>query len=910
MTSACLRFYRALARAFPYEFKALYGDPLEYVTEQAIEDVWRRYGIFGLLRLLLDLAIRIPAEYLSEFAGDLRFGVRMLANAPGFTSVAIVSLTLGIGIATAAFSEMNGFIMRDVPAVRDPEQLVMFKAPVAFPDYRRYRERSDLFSATLAYMAPIPLSVSLGGRDERAWGHLVTASYLSTLGVQPALGSWFTPAEEQPGQPPRVAISYRFWRNRLGFDPAIIGKTLRINGQPCAVAAVTPDEFQGASPMAFVADLWLPVGVGAGVAPELAGDLLGRHSRASFLVVARLRPGVSTARAEAALEPMALQLEKDYGDPNRDHPGRRIQLHPGGKLMPIKKEDIPMIAGFFFVLGGIILLIASSNVANMMLARAADRRREISVRLALGAGRTRLIRQLLSETLLLAAASGAMGFALAWFVMHLASGETMLFAVPPNFNLEPDGRVLAFTLVLTALTALACGLAPAIRATRADLTVALKEGGNIQFGRFRRLSLRNLLVVGQVAASLALLLLTGFLVVGHQRMMGGNVGFDTRRLYLISLDPLRDGYTPARAADFLAKMLERVRRLPSVTAASLADSAPMAMIGRPGVALSVERTGEKRAIFGSRRFIVDHDFFDTFGIRIVRGRGLRQEDETSETLAVVVSERLARDHWAGDDPIGRRLEIGADDAPGGFGVGSGAIPSAVPNRDPSVWRVAQVVGVASDIRDGLDMVATSGAVILYTPWRPADYARPTLQGLTLAVRAIPGVDVTTAVRREAEALDANIKTFNPRSMNDQIDALLFPVLVALYTYGVIGVCGLILASVGLAGVTAYSVTQRTREIGIRVALGARSADILRLVMKEGLVLIAIGSAIGLVAARAAIRGLSALFAQIARTSGMAMNDPALLVGAPLLLAILALLSCYVPARQSTRVDPAITLRQE
>ena len=414
MTSVCLRLYQTLARAFPYEFKTVYGDELQYVTEQSIEGIWRRYGFLGLLRLLLDLAIRIPAEYLSEFAQDLRYGLRMLAHSPGFTTVAIVSLTLGIGIATAAFSEMNGFILRDVPVVRNPGDLVMFHTPVSFPDYQRYRERADLFAGTLAYMAPVPLSVSLGGRDERVWGHLVTASYLATLGVQPALGRWFSPAEEQPGQPLRVAISYRFWRNHLGFDPAIIGKILRINGQPCAVAAVTPDQFQGASPLVFVADLWLPAGVGPGVVPELAGDVLERHDRATFQLLARLRPGVSTPRAEAALEPMARQIERDYADPNRDRPGRRIQLHPGGKMMPIKKEDLPMIAGFFAVLGGVILLIASSNVANMMLARAADRRKEISVRLALGAGRARLIRQLIAESLLLAAAAGAMGLALAW----------------------------------------------------------------------------------------------------------------------------------------------------------------------------------------------------------------------------------------------------------------------------------------------------------------------------------------------------------------------------------------------------------------------------------------------------------------------------------------------------------------
>ncbi len=486
MTGLCLRLYRALARAFPYEFQNAYGDELTEVTGEAIDGIWQRYGVLGLLRLLLDVAIRIPAEYLAEFREDLSYGLRMLAAAPGFTAVSLLSLTLGIGIATAAFSEMNGFILRDVPAVRNPGGLVMFRSPVSFPDYRRYRDRADLFSTTLAYLAPVPFGVALGDRTERVWGHLVTASYFSTLGVQPALGHWFSPAEEDPGHPPSVAVSYRFWRNHLGFDPAIIGKVLRVNGQPCTVTAVAPDGFEGASPLVYTADLWLPIGVGPAVAPELADDLLERHDRAVFHLAGRLRTGVQQSQAEAALDTLARQIERENGDPDRDRPGRRVQLLPGGKLLPLKKEDLPVIAGFFAVLGGVILLIASSNVANMMLARAAGRRREISVRLALGAGRARLIRQLLTESLLTAAAAGAMGFALAWALMHVASQETIPYPVPPTFQLEPDGRVLLFTFLLTAFTALACGLIPALQTTRPDLTTALKEGGNLQFHRGRR----------------------------------------------------------------------------------------------------------------------------------------------------------------------------------------------------------------------------------------------------------------------------------------------------------------------------------------------------------------------------------------------------------------------------------------
>ena len=910
MTAICLRLYRAMARAFPYDFKNAYGDELTNVSEEAIEDIGRRHGLFGLLRLLLDLAVRIPAEHLAEFAQDLRYARRMLAHSPGFTTVALVSLTLGIGIATAAFSEMNGFIMRDVPAVRDPGGLVLLRTPVSYPVYRRYRDRADLFSTSMAYMPAVPLGVSLGGRTERVWGHLVTASYFSTLGVRPALGRWFSAAEEQPGHAPQVAISYRFWRNYLGFDPAIIGKVLRVNGQPCTIVAIGPDGFLGASPMAYAADLWLPVGVDAAVAPELAGDVLDRYDRALFLLLGRLRPGVSVAQAEAAMDAMARQIEREQDDPNRDRPGRRIQLYPGGKLVPMRKEEIPVIAGFFCVLGGVVLLIAGSNVANMMLARAADRRKEISIRLALGAGRARLIRQLLTESLLLAAAAGALGYAFAWMLMHVASQESIPYPVPPTMNLEPDARVLLFTFVLTGITAVACGLLPALQTTRPDLTTALKEGGNLQLRRFRRLSLRNGLVVSQVAGSLALLLITGFLVIGHQKMMGGEVGFDPAHLYLLSLDPIRDGYTPARAADFFPKLLERLETLPAVAAASLADSVPMSMIAKPRVNFAVEAPGGAKAVYSASQFRVGRGFFDTIGIAILRGRGLRQEDEKEGVTAAVVSEKTARECWLGQDPLGWRIEIGTEGMAEGFAISGGTFGPGSPPKLAGQVQIYQVVGVARNVRDGLSMVATDAPAEIYVPLRPADYARPTLQGMTLLVRTTPGVDVLAAVRREIEALDNHIQPFNPRSMAEQIETILFPVRVALYTYGVIGICGLILAAVGLAGVTAYSVTQRRREIGIRLALGARSADVLRLVMREGLALIVIGSVIGLLLARAGIRALSSALDMIARTAGNTTNDPTLLVGAPLLLALLALAACYVPARRSTLVDPAVTLRQE
>jgi len=841
-----------------------------------------------------------PARYLSDIGQDIRYGLRTLRQAPGFTVVALLSLALGIGVATSAFSELNGFVLRDVPAVANPGGLVTLQAPVSYPDYLRYRNRTDLFSATLAYAAPVPLGVSLGGRTERTWGHLVSPGYFSTLGVTPMMG------RASDGPSPTVVVSYRFWQNHLGSDPSVIGKPLHINGQPCTVTGVGPPDFQGASPMVYGADLWLPVSVES-LAPELAGHVLERHDAAIFHVGGRLQPGVSAARAESALDAEARQLEVEYADTDRDQKGRRVTLLPGGKLMPVRKQDLPLLTTFFTVLGGMILLIASSNVANMMLARSADRRREIAVRLALGAGRWRLMRQLLTESMLVAVASGVFGFLMATVLMHLASQENFHWSMPIALRLEPDARVLLFTLGLTAFTGLAFGFLPAWRATRTDLTPALKEGGNVQLRRFRRLSLRNTLMLSQVAGSLALLLITGFLVIGHRRIAGKEVGFDARRLYLLSLDPLRDGYSPARATDFFEKLLDRVKLLPSVTSASLADAVPMEMIGRPGARFWVPRGQGDKAAFSGRRFFVNRDYFNTMGIQIVHGRPFRKEDEANGAHSAIVSEKLVQDCWTGQDPLGRRIEMGEEDLP------RFVLAGADPGRSPTISarsEVFEVVGVAKNVRDGLNLAAKDSPALIYLPLRPEEFARPARNGLTLIVRATPGVDALGALRREISAMDPNLTPFHGRSMIDQIDDLMFPVRVALYTYGCIGIFGLILASVGLAGVTAYSVTQRRREIGIRVALGAQRGDVLGLVLKEGAVLVMAGTAFGLAAAWAAIRLMSSAMASIAQTAGTSTSDPWLLVGAPTLLAILAMVACYVPARKSMEVDPAVTLRAE
>jgi predicted permease len=831
------------------------------------------------IRALFDFAVRLPAE----LRCDIRYGIRTLSGAPGFTAVALISLSMGIAVASATFSIMNGMVLRDVPGIRDAEGLLLIEQPLSYPDYKRYRDRESLLSAAAAY-APVEFSVSTNGRVHRFWGHLVTSSYFATLRVNPALGRFFDRQDEQPGRAPSVVLSYEFWRNQMASDAAAVGQTLRVNGQICTVIGIGPKDFRGASPMYYGADLWLPVSAPPSVAPELADGTLEQRNKAIFHVLVRLQPGVAPERAEAELEAMARQIEQEMHDPGRDREGRRITLLPGGKLAPRPKQGLPYITGFFAVLDGTILLIASANVANMLLARAAERRKEIAVRLAIGASRARLVRQLLTESALIAAGAGVLGLVGAAWLTKSASAMQFPYPVPLRLDFSPDARVLAFTFALTAFTALAFGLAPAVQATGASLTSGLIDGGNVAIRGFRRLSLRNLLVVSQVAGSLALLLITGFLVIGHRKLVGGAPGFDSRNLYLVSVDPIRNGLNGAQAAAYFPKLLDRIQALPFVVAASLGSHTPMEMIGRPPTPV-LAGPSDSGVFSMERRFDVSRGYLAALGIPIIRGRDFHKEDETDGATAVIVSEGVTRNCFPGKDPIGQRIEVGTQ------GAGS---------------RVGYVVGVAGGIRDGVNMGKWLPGIV-YLPLRPADMSA---QSLTLVVRARPGGDILVALQREIEAVDGRVTPFHARSMEDQMERILSLIRVMLSIYGVIGVFGLILASVGLAGVTAYSVAQRRREIGIRMALGARRIDVLGVVMKEGAVLIAVGTIVGFAAARVVIRALASVLADIARATETSASEPALLFGAPTLLAFLALLCCYLPARKSTRIDPAVTLRTD
>jgi predicted permease len=895
-----LRLYRALAGTFPQEFQNAYGDEMLQVAEESIEPIWRRHGVIGLVRLLVDIIVRLPIEYWTEMRQDIRYGLRKLAGSPGFTAAALISLSLGICAPTGFFSEINGTVLRDLPGAAHPDQLVSLNAPASYPTYRRVQERNDLFTSTLAYVAPVPFGVSLGGRKERIWGHLVTPSYFSALGVRPALGRFFDETYDQPGLTPAVVVSHRMWQNDLSSDPEVIGKPLRINGHPCTILGIGPKDFLGASPMFFEADLWLPLSAGGSLAPELSDNALERRDLRMFQVVGRLRHGITVGRAEAELDAIA----------GRGQKGGRILLKAGGKVVPVRKRDLPLVLALPTVVVGLLLLIACSNVANMMLARATGRRQEIAVRLAMGASRARLVRQLLTESMLVATGAGIIGLLLTGWLMSMISRMEFAHAMPVRFQVEPDWRVLLFTLALTVCTGLVFGMAPALQATKMDLTRSLKEGGNVHIRRYRPLSLRNMMVLYQMAASLALVLVTGTVVVAFLSITGTEAGFDPSGLYLISVDPIRDGFSSEQTAALLHQILDRMKGLPSISAASLTESLPMAATGHVTFSAGGVPPGPAaitpRAINSATKYVVGADYFATLGIPILLGRGFRKEDEANDSTAVIVSEKLVREYWNGENVLGRHIEIESTDG-ARFDLTAG---SSLDYRSPArrQHRSLEVIGVAKDVT--MESAMGRARPAIYFPLNPEVCARPSFQGLTLLVRVSPSLDAIGMVRRQLSSIDARLTPFRVRTMPDEIDRLRLPVRAGASGYGLMGFFGVILAAAGVAGVTAYAVTQRRHEIGIRIALGAQSAQVLALVMKEGATLVIAGTCIGLAGAWALIRVLSASVEPVARVVGGATSQPLLLVGAPVLLAGLALAACYIPARKSTRIDPVRALRQD
>jgi predicted permease len=870
--------------------------------EEARYAALRAFG--GLQRAREECKEARGVRFIEELWQDLRYGVRTLWKKPGFTLVAVLTLALGIGANTAIFSFVNAVLLRPLP-VAEPERLVYVFGGVrtnpynvsSYPDYIDYRDRNKVFSNLIAY-SPITLSLSGDDGADTISGLIVTGNYFEALGVRAQVGRTFLPDEDStPGGHAVAVISHALWQDRFAGDPHIAGRQLLLNGQPFTIVGVAPAGFNGAE-TGQTNDIYVPMAMQAVVRPPRAGysgemnpDLLSKRGPRWLDLVGRLKPGVTVGQAQAELSTLAAQLAASYPETNQ---GQTATVSPISKGDPTQRGTLLSVAGLLLGVVGLVLLIACANVANLLLARAAARRKEISIRLALGAGRGRLIRQLLTESVLLALAGGACGLLLAiWLVgvMRAYSPPANFFPVAFDFSL--DRSVLGFTLLLSVLTGLVFGIAPALQASKPDLVAALKDETALMPGASgrgaRRFTLGNLLVVVQVALSLVLLVSAGLFLRSLQQAQNIDPGFDAEHVLTMPLNINLLRYTKAQGQDFYRQVLERVSALPGVQSATLTRTPPLSGASRqssvtvagreaPDRASSSESTGgggEGVADNNTLTSPVALNYFRTLGIPLLRGRDFNAQDREGAPGVAVVNESFARRYFPNQDPIGQRLSLSGAQGP---------------------W--LEVVGLARDSK--YVTLGEAPAPFLYQP-----LAQHHETGMVLLVRtSVAPSSLVPAVRREVQSIERNLPLTNARTMTELLNASLFPARVGAILLGAFGLLALLLASVGLYGVMSYSVSRRTREIGIRMALGARGGDVLRLVLGESLALVAAGMLLGLVAAFAATRLLSGFL------YGVSPTDPAAFIGIVLLLALVALAASLIPARRAAHVDPMVAFRYE
>ncbi|HZS07290.1 MAG TPA: ABC transporter permease [Blastocatellia bacterium] len=846
---------------------------------------------------------------------DLRYGVRMLRQRPGFSVVAVLTLSLGIGVNTALFTVFNAFVLRPLP-LKDPDSLVNMSGRdeqgerqnlFSYLDYLDYRDRNNVFSGLLAWnKVAVPLgeaeparsdsSVLSPGDSEYVNLQMVSGNYFSVLGAEMALGRAFLPEEDlTPGTHPVIVLSHQFWQRHFDSDPNVTGRSLRLQGETFTVVGVTGREFVGTTP--DVPAGWIPLMARDKVLPSGAWNhrswLTDRNAN-SFVLIGRLKSGVTRGQAQAEMTLIARQLAQGY--PGRDRK-TSVALRSGMAFINLDVELLPLIIPLLVAVG-LVLLIACANVANLLLARAATRQREIGVRLALGASRLRVIRQLLTESVLISALGGIAGLLLAVWTLSVLYPVVMSWIPVPAglkdsfaLNLNPDYRIFGFALLVSLVAGIASGLAPALQSSRPDLTVALKDEGSTFGQRLSQSGLRNALVVTQIAVCLMLLIGAGLLVRNLRAVQKVDTGLETKNVLTAAVSLRATENDRRNEAEVRRRFAERLRALPGVKSISQAYRQPLASAPRttPITIPGREQSGDHplRANYN----FVSPQYFDTLGLRLVRGRAFTIREADSGAPVVVISESTARRFWPGEDAIGKRIGIGAAAA------GNDADrEAAVRNEAASVFPSFEIIGIARDTRSG--WVWQKDETYLYVPLRPDDRSG---EYLLLRTEGDPN-NLMSAVRREAEAL-GNLR-IAVRKVEDSLEFQMAPFRAIAALAGVLGLLALALASVGLYGVMSFIVTQRTREIGIRIALGAQAGDVITFFLKQGLRLIVVGVVFGIAGGVAISRLLAAALIDLSPL------DPVAFGGVSVFLTLIALLATYLPARRATKVDPMTALRYE
>ena len=831
--------------------------------------------------------------FFETLAQDLRYASRMLIKSPGFTAVTILTLALGIGANTGLFSLVNSVLLGNLP-VRNPQELVVVKYTDArtqqaeedfsYPMYQAMRDKSTVFANVLT-RSGLDFNASYGGQSERAVGEMVSGNYFETLGVQPFLGRLISPEDDRtPGAHPVAVLSYGYWQRRFGSDPSIVGKNIILNDHPFHIIGITPPGFYGTE-LARNPDIRVPMMMATVFRPVPANRLQNPRHR-WMTILARRKPEVSVRQAQASLDilyhqVLASELQEQGASLNAHDKERelasRIQLDPGNQGFAHLRGEMERPLLLMFSVTGIVLLVACANLANLLLARNAKRRQEILVRLAIGAGRARLIRQWLTESLLLSALGGCAGIVVAYWAK-----TALLGFLPANFaaNLHApmDLRVLGFALLASLATGLLFGLAPALQLSQVGVSVALRNDAPSIASGERLFSLRSALIFVQVALSLPLLIGAGLFLHSLRNLRGVNTGFVKENVFLATLNPAMNGYPQERIKSLYDDLLARVRTLPGIHSVSLTTSSPISgSWDQEGVKVEGYQPGPDENM-SPNAAVISTGYFATMGIPLVAGRDFTEQDTASRPKVVIINETMAHYFFGNKDPLGKKL--GTDD-------------------DPKIPPDREIIGVAKDAK--YVHLSEAPRRHFYAPMAQ----EPRLFDMTLQVRTAGDPEkIADLVRAQVHDLDANLPLYATTTLEIQIDDSLTQERLLTWLSSLFGLLATLLASLGLSGVVAFSVARRTREIGIRMALGAQPRDILRNVVSNMSILVTAGMAVGLAAAYGISRLLGSMLFEVHSA------DPLAFAGSCLLLAAVAALAAYLPAQRATQVDPVVALRYE
>ena len=815
---------------------------------------------------------------------DLRYAVRSMRKSPMFVVFVVLTLALGIGANTTVFTVINTLILNPLP-VADPSGLAAISGgetknnsksgapmPMSYADLKDYQARNEVFHSLAGYTSPRVMTWQAGTASQGMFGELVTGNYFSTLGLRAAKGRFFSPEEDStPGAHAVAVMNYGTWQARFGGAADIVGKTLRLNNIVFTVIGVAPPHFIGVNAI-FGPDLWIPAAMTEQLLPNEMKNALTDRSKTVFQGVGRLKPGVNRAQAQANLMAIAADLAREYPATNEGH---TVTVRPIRDMLFASSfggstQVLFASAGLLMVVG-IVLLIACSNVANLLLARSAVRQQEMAIRLAMGASRRRLVRQLLTESVFLGILSGVVGVFIGYAGLHL-----LFAALPSSANFiapKLDSTVFVFALFISLATGFLFGTIPAFRASRASVAETLKEEARTTGRSRKRVTVANALLVGQVAFSFLLLVTAALFLRSIGRAYGMDPGFQTAHLAIFMTNPGQAGYKEPQARAFYKDVRERVARLPGVESVSWASNIPL--WARPANGLQVEGR-QKRSQSDNITAIVntvDRNYFETAGVAIDSGREFTNLDQLTSTPVAIVNEKMAHDYWPDKDALGKRIQL------------------------PGEKQMRQIVGIARTAN-----YTTWGEppqLCVYVPLEQ-DYS----DAMTLYVRSKGDPQqMLSPVQREVRAAGIQILAMGARTGREIVDGGLFGPKMGVALLSVFGLLALGLASIGLYGIMAYSVNQRRREIGLRMALGAARTSVLRLILKQGMSLVVTGVLIGLAASLIVGRLLARLL------YGVSASDPVSVAGAAVVLLAVALLACYLPARWASRVDPLVALRE-